>query len=279
MIFMQRPRERKAATGRNVAAKKIKSLRSVCSRFDDNAELEIEGLLRQLASIRVKHSKLILEYHQLLLFLSAYPQNKSLFQLAESELNRVEALVREVFTGKNESLRRQLINTGIANTELNVSFSFHLVNWLVEEFQKDVQLFSIDADDATVEHVFCACLPDVERDLIADKMLSPLQMVQRLKGGKQSDLEFLVQLFNNAEVAAEAKDVLWDSLKIFVSWKLNEASPSLTNGRSSPRKFFFQRKALMKSFDWQKEIQKPVDTSYKLTREEKKGWLQSVVVH
>lgn len=232
--------------------------------------MKIEKLLQKLASIRVKHSKFIQEYHELLLFLCAYPRNKSLLLHAEKELGRVALLTREIFTGKNERLRRQLENTGITHTQLNVSFSFHLVYWLLEEFHDDVQLFSIDADTTTVEQVLCVCLPDVERDLIADKMLSPAQMIQCLKGEQQSDLEFLLQLFRNGEAIPEAKDALWDSLKIFISWKLDGKAPSLTNGRSLQRKIFFQRTPLLKKFDWQKEIQKPVQTPYKLIKEEKR---------
>lgn len=252
------------------AGESIKFLRSVCNRFDDAAEKEIEKLLQVLASAGFNNSKLILEYHQLLLFLCAYPRSKNSLLLAEKELCRLATLAKEIYVGKNEGRRRQLENAGIANTQLNVSFSFHLVKWLLEEFHDDVLLFSIDADDVTIEQVLCACLPDVERDLIADKMLSPLHMIQRLKGGQQSDLEFLVQFFSNADIIAEAKDALWDSLKIFISWKLNEEAPSLTNGRSSPRKIFFHRNQLLKKFNWQKEIQKPVDTLYKLSQEEKK---------
>jgi len=248
----------------------LKSLRSVCNTFEDEASMKKKKILQEIASVKLNHPKTLLEYHQLLLFLSAYPQNKELLTLTEKELKRAALSAKELFEGKNERRRTQLVNTGIANTQLNVSFSFHFVNWLLEEFHDDVKLFSIDSDDATVEQVLCACLPAVARDLIADKMFTAIQMIHRLKSEKQNDLEFLIQLFSYAEVSAEVRDALWDSLKIFISWRLNTNAPSLTHARSPARKIFFHTTPLLKKFDWQKTIQKPIDKPCKLNQNNKK---------
>ncbi|HYV94379.1 MAG TPA: hypothetical protein VE978_21585 [Chitinophagales bacterium] len=250
--------------------KQLQSLRSICNVFDEQALMKKKQLLSEISLSKLNQPKKLFEYHQLLLFLSAYPQSKELLLLAEKELHRVAASAKEIFDGKNERLRTQLVNTGIANTQLNISFSFHFVNWLLEEFHEDVKLFSIDADDTTVEQVLCACLPAIERDLIADKMMSATQMIHRLKSDKQNDLEFLVQLFGNAEVSVEVRDALWDSLKIFISWRLKTNSPSLTSGRSPARKTFFHTTPLLKKFEPQKTIQKFVDPPYKLNQNEKK---------
>ena len=248
---------------------KMKLLSAVCNSFDKVAERKKSKLLQSFASFKSNHPGTLIEYHQLLLFLCAYPQSKNILTLAKKELQRVATVTKEIFEGKNERLREQLVNTGIANTQINASFSFHLVKWLQAAFTDDVELFSIDADDATVEQVLYACLPPIERDIIADKMLKSMKMIRYLKGKEQSELEFLVRLFNSAEIPGEAKDVLWDSLKVFIAWKVNTGAPSLTQGRSPSGRIFFHKGPLLKIFDWKKVIQEPIKSARKLNDEEK----------
>jgi len=268
--MLSKPKDRTKSSIQFELKDQLKSLRDCCNTFDSDALVRKKHILNEIASLKINHPILLVEYHQLLLFLCTHPQSKELLMLAEKELQRIATSAKEIFEGKNERLRTQLMNTGIAGTQLNVSFSFHFVRWLIEAFRDDAKLFSIDADDATVEQVLCACLSPVERDLIADKMLPATKVLNRLKSEKQNDLEFLVQLFSRVEVSVEVRDVLWDSLKIFISWRLNSNAPSLTDGKSPARRIFFHTTPLLKKFDWRKEIQKPLDKLYKLNHEEKK---------
>jgi len=265
---MSNRKKEKHASSLHEPEEQLKSLRSISNVFDDDALAKKKKLIREVSLQKLRQPKKLFEYHQLLLFLCAYPQSKDVLTIAEAELRRVAISAKKIFDEKNERLRTQLVNTGIANTQVNVSFSFHFVKWLLLSFPDDVKLFSIDAEDVTAEQVLCSCLTDVERDLIADKMLSATKMIRRLKSANQGDLEFLVQLFSDLKVSVEATDVLWDSLKIFISWRLTTNAPSLTYAKSPKRKIFFHTTSLLKRLDWKKEIQKPLGKAYHLNEEE-----------
>lgn len=268
---MMKLNEKNPGAGKlNELRETLNALRNVSGSFNSDAEPVKKTLLHKIASCKIHNPKIIFEYHQLLLFHLAYPQSKELLNTAQHELNRMAAEAQAGFYGTNKLVKLQLTNTGIANTQINVSFSFHFVKWLVTEFREAISLFSIDAGDTIVEQVLSACLQPVSRDLIADKMLSPLQMIHRLKKSGKDDLKFLVQLFDGLDCSPEIRDALWDSMKIFVTWKLHEHAPSLTNAKSPDRKIFFQRKSLIKSFDFKTEIGNELPPSVKLNGSERK---------
>lgn len=257
----------------NIISELLSALHSVRNRFDEDLEKKKFSLLQKLSAIDINQPAKLIEYHSLLLFLLAYPQSKLLYDLAESELERVAGAAKAIFEEKNQRKKLHLANTGIAFTRLNISLSFDLVNWLLKEFTDDVELFSIDADEQTVEQVLCACLSPFERDLIADKMFSPMQMIHRLKQKEEDDLAFLVRLFIQSKQAPLAKDTLWDSLKIFVSWNLSHAS--LTFERSINSKIFFHKNSLVKNVKVESEVRKPLTHQHYLDQEQQQQLLKT----
>jgi hypothetical protein len=246
---------------------KLQSLQAVAHRFDTDSTLSKEMFLEDLSKLSPHKPSLLLKYHQLLLLLSAYPGSKKILSVAHQELLRISGISKEIIEGKNQEQRIQLINSGMPDGQLNVCFSFYFIKWLVTEFNSDVELFSIDADAPTVEQTLCACLSPVEKDLIADKQLTPLQMIQLLKDPKQSDLEFLVGLFNEADIPSEVLDVIWDSLKIFITWRVKNVA---TFNFSFFGKPFFHRTSLVKKIDSNKEIKKPLQAPVLLQPDERK---------
>src|SRR4029078_7416535 len=148
----------------------------------------------------------------------------------------------EIFDGKNKRKKTQLTNTGIANTGLNVSFSFDLVKWLEDKFQNDVSIFSCDADEETVKRVFLCGLLKTEADRVREDSFSLEEFIKALKpNNKISDLRWLLNFIDQIPVSNEIRDHLYDSLKIFISISLKENVTSLTFGRSLPRKIFLHQ--------------------------------------
>ncbi|MEO5674549.1 MAG: hypothetical protein ABIQ74_07870, partial [Chitinophagales bacterium] len=136
---MMKLNEKNSASGKqNELRETLNALRNVSGSFNPDAEPVKKILLYKIASYRIHNPKIIFEYHQQLLFHLAYPHGKELLNIAQHELSRMAAEAQAGFYGTNKQVKLQLTNTGIANTEINVSFSFHFVKWLDTEFPDTV---------------------------------------------------------------------------------------------------------------------------------------------
>ena len=77
--------------------------------------------------------KAIQSYYNTLLFLIAYPESKSLYQVASQSLQQLSS-----FTASHENLKRSLYNSGITNTSLCAAFSFEIVKWLRKKYPESI---------------------------------------------------------------------------------------------------------------------------------------------
>src|SRR5690349_18233184 len=171
----------KSTRRKNGENKNITQLKSILHHFGEEAAREKERLLDKISSSSLSDAKDIISYYDCLLFLLVHPENKTLFSIAKKELKRVGDTVKEVFNGTNERKKTQLTNTGVANTKLNVSFSFDLVKWLEEKFQNDISIFSCDAEEETIKSVFIFELLRPEANRFKEESCSLAEFIYQLK--------------------------------------------------------------------------------------------------
>ena len=117
---------------------------AILKNSDNTAETEKS--LRQFSLYRLKHVSIIKEYHELLLFLRAFPPNKPIYQLAISELTRIAGKIRNA----NAATKHSMMASGIANSELLCSYSSEITKWLAGKFPGDIALEGSDAENDTV---------------------------------------------------------------------------------------------------------------------------------
>ncbi|MFI5134936.1 MAG: hypothetical protein ACHQD9_03685 [Chitinophagales bacterium] len=235
-----------------------------------------EEFFRGVSSLPLTDASTIVQYQDLLLFISAYAEGKVIYNLAQEELKRIAVAAKEIFLRSNERAKARLINSGVANTQLNVSFSYDLVKWLEEKFPDNISIFSCDADKETIQSVFISGLLKPETDRFREESFSLIQLIRKLKpDNKISDLKWLINFLINISVSSEIRDHLYDSLKIFISLSLDESIPSLTTARSLPRRIFFHQNGLMKKFEALKVIQDKKIKSHKLSIERKEKLLSN----
>jgi hypothetical protein len=95
----------------------------------------VERLLSRLSGHKIKDALSLIRYHELLLFVRAYPHNAAVLRLAEKELksfgSRVE-LLRQL--GIDLSPFEHPEVSGIANTSVADTFSYNIVRWLAQKF-------------------------------------------------------------------------------------------------------------------------------------------------
>ncbi len=82
----------------------------------------------------------LIHYHELLLFLCAFPDDRTMLGLAVGELRRVrEAAKAMTARGRRVDLRK-LEDSGVAGTVSHCQFSIQKATWLAERYHRDTEI-------------------------------------------------------------------------------------------------------------------------------------------
>ncbi|HEY6063829.1 MAG TPA: hypothetical protein VIV35_09485, partial [Chitinophagaceae bacterium] len=153
----------------------------------------------------------------------------------------IEAVKERIHLEKRLDYR--LSGTGIAGSEITGHFSYEITRWLVNEFGQSVMLHSWDAKPETIKLFFRQLLPRVEYEAIFSNELSPLRRIKKLKGkNTQTDLQWLMMLFEQSSLPDSVKDFLFNELKIFITWRLNRTAFTRSCLRVPCKKIFYPKK-------------------------------------
>ncbi|MBP9881883.1 MAG: hypothetical protein KBF32_00680 [Chitinophagales bacterium] len=231
-------------------AESVRQLREAATCFNaDWPALKLK-LLKDISQKSINKVNVLIDYHDCLLFLLAYPETYELFALSKAELKRVSVVTKALFTEGNERIRHQLSGTGIANTPVHVTFGFELASWLVQRFPQQVSILECAGIKAAVNEIFLLLLPATEREYFERQHETFSQFISRLKGDSQlTDLQWLLQFIERAHLQKEVRDYLYDQLKIYITWMTDEESPSRTFARSLHRTPYFHKAGLNKRPD------------------------------
>lgn len=224
----------------------VEALRSARTTVGRGPRAEKMRLLRRLSREAITTARLFRAYHDLLLFLAAYPDSAAMLKVVEGELKRLAITVRQT-----RGLAARLVDTGIANTEIVHPFTLDMTRWLVGRLPADVEL---DWDDGSlgeaVDEFLHALVPSVERDGLYADHLTTQEWFALAKGSSSaSDAKWLVEQFGRLQGPASLRDHAFDSLGAAVRWRLRAAGFSRTTARFPRRPIFFQEEPILRQID------------------------------
>src|SRR5689334_1816726 len=199
--------------------------------------------LPSLSTIRDAES--LIELHERLLFLRAYPPNARALKQVETQLKKVELSVERLWkTDADFSPLDDPEVSGIAGTSVTSNFSYALVRWLVAKYPAQV---SIDWDWFEEEDRFGATMPRFLPLLEEDAMVEahvPYRDWLRAARGRERELGWLIRQFESLPFSEELKANLYDSLKLHITWSYGFRS-SRTGMRLTGRKLFAHNSPLI----------------------------------
>ena len=186
-------------------SKLIRELKQVVHLFDEQSRLRKASLLKKLATAPLPGGKDLLEYHDLLLFLFAYPDSAGSRKLVAVSLNRVVA-----FAKKNKKNAKLLIeNEGLPYAPVVTRFSPDFMKWLLQHKDIKVEFDSFYDPALTLNEVLNITLPTLfkaettaglsNEDLLAELGISSKNYLNFLAGQIASldDRPLLKELFND----------------------------------------------------------------------------------
>jgi len=239
-------------------------------RFGPKSGAPVERLLDQLARRRFADADSLIRFHEILLFLRAYPHG-------EKVLRRVEQLLSS-FAPRVEHIRRSGVDmitfdyveySGIAGTELIGTFGYSLARWLEARFPSRV---SIDWQGyergERLGHALPRFLPLLYEDSLVEANVPYTEWLRAAEGRGARDLRWLLRRFAELPISDREKTELFDALELKIRWKLDDSRAARTHSKHPVRKVFYHEAPLIRRSDVSlaKEIDSPPLTLKRLSR-------------
>lgn len=237
------------------------------TKFGPSEAKQVETLLRRLSHHKFHDTGSLLRYHELLLFVRAYPQNPTVMNAAEKELRafskRVAALSEE---GVDTGVLEHPEVSGIAGTPVTDTFSFYIVRWLMQRYPSQTRIYwDWFEDENRLAATWPRFMPLLSEDSLVEANVPYRQWLSAARE-RRPELAWLIDRFDELPCTDDAKAELYDSQKLYVQW----APPfraSRTGLRSPARKIFYHNGPLIprRDIDLNTELAQPSPPLRKLS--------------
>jgi hypothetical protein len=220
-----------------------------------------EYLLGLLAQNKIRDAESIVRFHELLLFICAYPQSARAKRTAES--------LRKAFSKRIEALREMEVDldslehpevSGIAGLSVTDSFSFFIVRWLLQRHPAQVALYwDWFEDENRLAQSWPRFMPLLEDDSAVEANIPFQNWLRAARPRGEKDLQWLVQQFDSLHKTEKEKAELYDSQQLYVRWKPSYGA-TRTGMRLPVNETFYHREPLIQRRDivLKEELEKPL---------------------
>jgi len=245
----------------------LDQLDALKTEFTPAAARRVERLLAQLSRKRLNDIDSLIRYHELLLFVRAYPHNATIARAAERELrgfaNRVSYLEQqEIGLG---SLEHPEVS-GIAGTSVTDTFSFYIVRRLLQRHPSQLTIYwEWFESENRLAATWPRFMPLLEEDAFVEANV-PYRKWLAAARGRSSELVWLIEQFDKLPKPENERAELYDSQQLYVQWTPS-FNLSRTGMRLPRRKCFYHRGPLIqrREIDLRKELAEPSPELEKLS--------------
>jgi hypothetical protein len=222
---------------------------------------EIARLLSAASNARYgKDAKSLIRFHDLLLFLRAFPPGPSILRLSERLLKEFEPRVKAALAagaGADEFAPEEV--AGIAGTVVEATYSYPMVCWLVQHYPDEISIqwegYERDPQRGLIWPRF---FPLMEEDSLIEANVPYLNWLKAARG-RQDELTWLIRQFQRLPMCEKEKAALYDSLEIMVRWDMGGSRASRTLSRKPVQRFHFHQAPLIqrRQVSFADELAKP----------------------
>jgi hypothetical protein len=221
------------------ASRALAKLKKLRAEYGAGLSEAKQACIATLSKARLARASQVLELHESLLFLRAYPDDAKLLGRVERELARFE---------RRADVRRQreeLASSGIAGTPIDYPFFPATASWLVERFGKRI---TIDWDWFEREEMLVERMPLFalwgETPALDELDLTAKQWIRRMKSPAESDAEFFVRRVDALPVDSFVRERFYEELDVPMRLEWGPGGPSRTHAKSPVREIVFQTESL-----------------------------------
>lgn len=240
-------------------------------RFESGDAAIVTKALTSLSQQKFSDAESLVRFHELLLFIRAYPASAGVLRQAENLLasfaDRVAAL-RE--SGADLSPLESPEVSGIAGTSVTDTFTYPIVSWLVRQQQGRVALdWDWFEDENRLAETWPRFMPLLEEDAFVEANVPYQTWLREASGGGRKDLLWLIQRFDSLPRTELEKAELYDSQKLYVKWTPRYRA-TRTGMRLRVNKIFYHREPLIQRRDvsLKRELENPPPQLHRLNRKQ-----------
>lgn len=261
-------------------AGRVRRLEKMRNRFGAAEREEKIRLLRTLRRDRIDDARSLLRYHEALLFLRAYPDDREVFDLASDECGRFLRRVRRLGRIDPEGAA-DLEDSGIAGTPMHYSYDLVTAGKLLRWFGDDLRIDWDEIEDTTgVDHLLPLVAEWAENDGLDLAEMETADWIALRKGDRKvSDLRWLVENLERVPAPPLVRRHAYDRIDLPVVWPLGESDASRTLHRVSDGPLHFHDGPLLRKIaDFRREITKPGPAVTPVPRREAERLIRSARV-
>lgn len=190
---------------------RIAQLHSIRNRYGVQFALKKAQLLHSISHTiqKLKGKQALHLYYDALLFIVAYPDNKTVYTLANESIQHLQSYI-----ASKENKRASLYNTGVTGSAVCAAFSFEMVKWLRKTRPGDIALSSFEASDAQIQSIISVLMSKVESEILQDANAEWKGWLKRSKKKDEVLLDQLIAIFDSSSIRPEVKDELWNAIGI-----------------------------------------------------------------
>ena len=222
--------------GRGTARRKLALLESL----RDEPLVDAEGVLR---------------LHALLLFIAAYPDNKTVRSVVERMLDEFNDRV------DLDEHRDELANSGIVGTEIQFPFFWFTLSQLVSRWPDQLHIDWAafrGRRRALLDRRLAMLMPYSETLAIEEAALDTRDWIERLKGPDETDAAFVVRRFEALKAEPMPKETVFEEMDIPFIFRPGANTPSATRNRHDASPVVYQSRPPERSRNtFRDELERP----------------------
>jgi hypothetical protein len=219
-------------------------------RFGRREGTNLANTLDELQRRTFADAESLIRFHEILLFIRAYPPSAKILRLVEQALlsfgDRVKAL-------RDNNADLSPLNdpevSGITATSVTDTFSYYIVRWLSRKHPAQIE-FDWDwfEDENRLAETLPRFLPLLEEDAFVEANVPYLDWIHAANGNSERDIQWMVKRFELLRRSDRERAELYDSLKLYVRWTPSHRA-TRTGMKLPVRNIFYHRQPLIQRRD------------------------------
>ena len=191
------------------AAKLISDLFTIRNTYGKKIASQKLQLLKAISDQKLTSKKDVKLFHDCLLFLIAYADNKEVYTQSSILLQQLQTYIQS-----HTRLRDSLYNSGITNTQLCAAYSFEMVKWMRATYKKNIRIQSFETNDAQIQAILLVVMPKVESEIFQDGNAEWRSWLKQSMKKDEDLFDRLIAVFDETDIRPEVKDELWNAIGV-----------------------------------------------------------------
>ncbi len=201
-----------------------------------------------MGQVQLDDAESLIRFHDVLLFLRAFPQSRKVAHLADDLLT---GIVRQVERLQALGADMELFNdeafSGIAGTTISDKFTYDVARWLVQRYPQQLSVeWNFAEQSRQMAATLAGLIPLLGDDSLVEADTPFFDWMANAAGGAEKILPWLVQRVADTPLTSLQRTSLYDSLAVNVLWKLGNSAASRTRTRRSVSRMFYHRLPLLR---------------------------------